>query len=146
MDDIQVGRRNRLKEFQNALNVKQIELARLLKTNPGFISQMLTGNRKITESFAYSISKRYDWFNPDWLISGNGTMRKAEGSMILPYSDDTVDKLNEPVAVYEKAGNETEPFEMLRIWKESFEDRMRKLEAEVERMSGLLEGEGKGGA
>ena len=52
------------------------------------------------------------------------------------------EKFEEPNAMYEKS---VEPFDMLRIWKESFEDRIKKLEAEVIRLNRRisdLEGDG----
>lgn len=74
MDDNQIERRMRLKELMNTLNVNNISFATALKTNKGFISQLLNGHREITPAFAYKISKRYSLVNPIWLLSGDGNM------------------------------------------------------------------------
>lgn len=74
MDDIQVGRRIRLNGLLNALNIKSITFAKTLKTNPGFISQLLNGHRKLTTEFAYRISECYPKVSAEWLISGRGEM------------------------------------------------------------------------
>lgn len=54
----------------------------------------------------------------NWLING-------AGEMFLPTSD--------PAAKYEKRGEE-EPFELLRLKMESFDARIKELEAEIKRM------------
>lgn len=78
MDDSKESRRLRLNEFKNTLNINNLALSKAVNTNPGFISQMLNGKRKITAAFAYTISKCYSGFNADWLITGRGTMFISE--------------------------------------------------------------------
>lgn len=137
MDDIQSGRIARLKQFQKSLNLKQIDLAKLLETNPAFISQIMSGRRKVSEAFAYKISSRYSWFNPDWLISGNGAMKK-DGSVI----DDSQSIVL--TAEEEKSSYQSDPLSALRKILEGFDARIAKLEADVSRMRSLL-GEGNEG-
>ena len=74
MDDIQRDRMIRLNEIVNTLNVNNKQLAIELETNPGFISQLLNGHRKVTPQFAYRISKRYSQISAHWLITGEGEM------------------------------------------------------------------------
>lgn len=74
MDDNQTLRRKRLNEFKNTLNLSNINFAKALKTNPAFISQLLTGHRNVTAAFAYKIRNCYPNFNTDWLLLGQGEM------------------------------------------------------------------------
>jgi transcriptional regulator with XRE-family HTH domain len=96
MDDIKAAQRLRLQKIQNTLKINQLQFAKQLKTNPSFISQMLNGGRNITIAFAYKISERYPWVNPEWLIYGTGSMYKGEAA------DSELDEVHEPRAEYNK--------------------------------------------
>ncbi|RTL03616.1 XRE family transcriptional regulator [Candidatus Dependentiae bacterium] len=76
MEDIFEARRERLKELINSLNIKDKTFAERINKKPAVLSQLLTGYRKISTDFAYDIAKHYEWFNPEWLISGKGEMRR----------------------------------------------------------------------
>ena len=69
-------------------------------------------------------------------------MRKDESMKTLYQSDESrIDKAESPLAVYKEAG---EPLEMLRLWMESFENRIKTLEAEVRELRDERVREGKG--
>ena len=80
MDDIFEARRKRLRLFINTLIIKDKEFAKSIGKQPAVVSQLLNGYRKISADFAYEVADCYTWFNPDWLISGNGEMRRVVDS------------------------------------------------------------------
>ena len=129
----------RLEMLIDALNLTQVTFSKKVKVSQSYVNRILSGEKSLSHKVITNITTGFTTVNVNWLLTGIG-------DMFLPTSGDTSDILNESIAVYEKAGTEIEPFEMLRLWKESFEQRFKDLEAEVARMRVLLEGEGKGSA
>jgi transcriptional regulator with XRE-family HTH domain len=126
----------RLKEFQKLLNIKQIDLAKLLNTNPGFISQLMTGTRKITVAFAYEIGKRYSWFNPDWLITGEGEMRKSEKNADVLLLEPGPIETSED----QRSGcSNIDPAILLGDALRNMQDRIAALEGKVEELKGVID-------
>lgn len=137
MDDTQAGRRMRLIEFKNTLKIKNIAFSKRLKTNPGFLSQLLNGHRNITESFAYQVGKCYSGFNPDWLITGNGEMFFGKEEGLPPPEQGVLTGVMEPEAPVYKRDQ--------KIALEDLAGIIARLQAEVEELRGRVERlEGKG--
>lgn len=54
----------------------QSDFALILGKRKSVISEMLSGNRVISERFVHSVSGAFPVINPDWLWTGNGEMEK----------------------------------------------------------------------
>ncbi len=83
----------RLKALRNALNLKQIELARDLNMNPSAVSQMESGRTKPSLETMVEIAQKY---NADlhWLITGQGQMfTHTEGKSRQKSSWDKLQKM-----------------------------------------------------
>ena len=124
----------RLRQILKHYKLTQIALSQKIRVTRSYISNLVSDTTPLTTSIIMGLINCFPDLNTHWLLTGKGVM-------ILNSSDDTGDKMNEPIAVY---GKPEEPFEMLRVWKESFEQRIKDLEAEVARIRVLQEGEGKG--
>jgi len=66
----------RIKQVRNALGIKQIELAKILKMNPSAISQMESGRTNPSLETLSELGKIYN-VNLHWLITGSGDMFNA---------------------------------------------------------------------
>lgn len=137
------GRRARLNEFKNTLSGTDKEIAMSLNTNPGFLSQLLNGHRSVTASFAYKISKCYTGFNPDWLITGNGSMyKREEGIKVYDPEPGMLTGVMEEPGGYERSGHtgivETtmDRVSALEAQVATLLERMEWLEGEVRRLGG----------
>lgn len=96
MDDINNSRRKRLRILINTLNIKHKDFAERIGKKPAVLSQLLNGYRNISADFAYEVANCYSWFNPEWLISGKGDMKRTESVGEIYQIEPPINELNEP--------------------------------------------------
>lgn len=124
-------RAERLREFLNRLNIKNITLASKLGIKPAFVSQLLNKYSTVTTDVALRISRVYPTLNIHWLLDGEGEMflgkKEAES---LP------SVVQEATPVYERLGVSAGGglLEALVGRVVALEDRLAELEEEVRRL------------
>ena len=67
-------RAERLRDFLNRLNIKNVTLASKLGIKPAFISQLLNKHSTVTTDVAFRIAHVYPKLNVNWLLEGQGEM------------------------------------------------------------------------
>lgn len=79
-------RAERLREFLNRLNIKNVTLASKLGIKPAFVSQLLNQHSTVTADVALRIARVYPKLNVTWLLDGVGEMllEKKEGDAEAP--------------------------------------------------------------
>jgi len=128
MDDIFNDRRKRLREFINTLIIKDKQFAESIGKKPAVLSQLLNGYRNISADFAYEVADCYTWLNPDWLISGQGPMRRVvEKYQIETERPRTLEDLEEEYKADPLAGlrDLIARVEELEKWKAEWEARLK---------------------
>ena len=128
MTERQLERKARFKIVIKALDIDRQVLADRLGYKKKYIDQVLSADKNLSDAMLLKFTKWYKEVNEEWLSEG-------KGDMLLPSNAVTGEEIKKPVAVYETPG---EPLEMLRVWMESFESRIKELEAEVRRMKGEM--------
>lgn len=74
-------RAERLREFLNRLNIKNITLASKLGIRPAFISQLLNQHSTVTTDVALRIGGVYPKLNVKWLLEGEGEMLVGDANL-----------------------------------------------------------------
>ena len=117
----------RLEILIDALNLNQSTFSKRVNVAQSYINRIISGQKSLSHKVITNITNGFSHVNMNWLING-------AGEMFLPTSDPAETSVaNEPAAKYEKRGEE-EPFELLRLKMESFDARIKELEAEIKRM------------
>ncbi len=111
----------RLEKFIKHLKIKQKDFANEVKTDRGFVSQMVNGHSNLTTDMAHRISKVYPSLNMDWLLDG-------EGEMLLPIITERNPVVLEPAIDY------GDPLNPLRTLLDKHESRIKHLESEMQEL------------
>lgn len=85
-----------------ALGFNQTSFARQFSQKQSNVSLMISGKRGIPPALILELSNRYSHFNPQWLLTG-------EGTMFLEKKPETADTVEEGGARYEAAPAAQEP-------------------------------------
>lgn len=112
----------RLKKISEHLKLKQYILAQRLGVSAGFISKMISGQEDITGKILISLSENFPTVNVDWLMKGDGDMMRP----------DTLKTVEEPGSKYQNVPDD--PFGDLKQLLAYYEQRIKVLEADVERL------------
>ena len=75
MDRISLG--NRIKEVRKSQSLTQQEFAKALGISAGYVSEIEQGNKMPGSEVLISLKMAYS-INSDWLLTGEGEMRKGE--------------------------------------------------------------------
>lgn len=122
-------RADRLREFFNRLNIKNVTLASKLGIKPAFISQLLNKHSTVTTDVALRIGRVYPTLNIKWLLDG-------EGEMFLKKNLSVADMVS-GVMEADQPGYEKGVRSSLRV--EDLPDILLSLQAEVEELRRRME-------
>lgn len=115
----------RLNMLMNALNLTQVTLAQMIELSQGYVSQLLSGKRRLSRQVLQNITKNIPNANVHWLMTG-------VGDMLTEYSDEMTSLVLEPDAGYH--ANPSDPLSALRELLEDHNRRISALEARVEEL------------
>lgn len=136
----ELEQRNRLKTVLKIKGIGRQQFADAIGRQIGYINQMLSGNRRVSENAVTRLIKRYKSINPDWIMEKKGEMFFPENGI-----SDVIDVVEEPSAPYGPESKE-DLFGDLRALLEHYEKRIAGLEGIVSAMDERmrrLEGGGK---
>lgn len=94
----ELDQRNRLKAVLKIKVIDRQSFAEIIGAKKGYVDQMLSGNRRVSDSAIFRLIKRYSDINPDWILTGEGKMLTEE-----KYEQPVPVKVEEPKLVYESA-------------------------------------------
>lgn len=121
----ELEQRNRLKTVLKIKSIDRQGFADAIGRKIGYINQMLSGNRRVSENAVTRLSKRYKEINPEWIMD-------HKGEMFLPENEFSAgtDVVEEPSMPYGPDCKE-DLFGDLRALLEHYEKRIAGLEGVV---------------